>query len=666
MSDGVILAATLWLPIGDGPFATLLEALPYRKDDITSSNADSYIRFADEGGFAVLRLDLRGTGSSGGIITDEYADQERADLRETMQWIADQPWSTGRVGMFGTSYSGFNSLHMACDDAPHLGAIAAMYATDDRYTDDVHYMGGVLRALDLIDYPLYMVAMNALPPVPSEWVANGNTTEWFDEWLRRIDDTPPWLLGWLRAGVTDAQWRRGSVRLGPGGEGYERITCPTMLIAGWADGYRNNTFRTATELARNGTPWRLLAGPWVHKDPSVARPGPNIDCDRELIAFFDEHLRGGPPSSSTAAQIFVRFPTPPAPDLAMHNGVWREADTWPPAGLHHRTLAIEPTKAFDAVTVDAVDAVAAAGDAIDVVAAAGDVGMAAWNSCGGGLPWGQPLDQRADNARSLTYDWTHDHPAEMIGNPVVSLRVASSASVGHLSVKLCDVAADGTSTLITRSMLDLTHLGCWPSDPYGTPGNEPASLQPGQWYDVAVEFEATTWALLPGHRLRLAIAGTDWPNCWPPSEPFTLSVQRASVRVTLPLVDLPACTHPFGPGPGPSDTEADGVEWRYEHDVLGRESRVHTRYGGPYDGVPGISVEDLYAGSVGISVHDIANGWVRGNSRLRLNLPEATCTTESTLQITSDVDAFHVQLTLRAEHNGELLRERSWTEALPR
>ncbi len=649
MSDGTILAASLWLPAGDGPFATLLEALPYRKDDITSSYADSYVRFADEGRFAVLRLDLRGTGSSGGIMTDEYADQERADLRETMQWIADQPWSTGRVGMFGTSYSGFNSLHMACDDVPQLGAIAAMYATDDRYTDDVHYMGGVLRALDLIDYPLYMVAMNALPPVPAEWVANGNTIDWIDEWKQRIHDTPPWLLGWLRAGVTDDQWRRGSVRLGPDGAGYERISCPTMLIAGWADGYRNNTFRTVAELSRNGTPWRLLAGPWVHKDPSTARPGPNLDCDRELMAFFDEHLRGGPASCTVPAQIFVRYPTPPAPDLAMHNGIWREADTWPPADMRRHTLSV-----------------ADAGDIVDTIAAAGDVGMAAWNSCGGGLPWGQPLDQRTDNARSLTYDWSHDQVREVLGNPTVTLRVASSAAVGHLSVKLCDVAPDGTSTLITRAMLDLTHLGCWPSDAFGTPGREPAPLQPGEWLDVTIELEATTWALVPGHRLRLAIAGTDWPNCWPPNEPFTLSVQRSSVRVGLPVADLPATTHSFGSGPGPSEHEADDVEWRYEYDVLTRESRVHSGYGGPYDGNAGISVVDRYEGSLGISVPTIATGWARGTSRLQLDLPEGSCVAESTLRVTSDATAFHIQLSLRAEHDGVLLAERSWSETLPR
>ena len=181
-SDGTRLACTLYLPEGDGPFATLLEALPYRKDDITSSYADSYVRFVREGGFAVLRVDLRGTGNSGGVAEDEYPDIERADLRTVIEWAAAQHWSNGKVGMFGTSYSGFNSLHMAMEGVPELGAVCATYATDDRYTDDVHYMGGTLRALDLIDYPLYMVAMNASPPTPAVW-----GDDWVDEWRRRID-----------------------------------------------------------------------------------------------------------------------------------------------------------------------------------------------------------------------------------------------------------------------------------------------------------------------------------------------------------------------------------------------------------------------------------------------------------------------------------------------
>ena len=331
---GTPLCADLYLPDGEGPFAALLEALPYRKDDVTDSYRETYDRMV-EAGFAVCRLDLRGTGSSGGIATDEYPDVERADLCAVIEWLGAQPWSTGRVGMFGTSYSGFNSLHMAAEGVPALGAVVATYATDDRYTDDVHYCGGVLRAVDLIDYVLYMVAMNALPPVPALWGGG-----WQAEWRRRIDETPPWLLEWLRDQVDGSVWRRGSIRLGPNGAGYERISCPTMLVAGWADGYRNNTFRTVERLA---VPWRLLAGPWSHRDPAKAatRPEHRRRCRADRVlrrapsrrGAVDHHPWPGvrPPSDGTGARSrpprrrVARAPGLAAPGPGMARALGRRA-----------------------------------------------------------------------------------------------------------------------------------------------------------------------------------------------------------------------------------------------------------------------------------------------------------------------------------------------------
>lgn len=645
VEGGATLAGTLYLPTTDGPFATLLEALPYRKNDVTASYVDSYHRFAIEGRFAVLRIDLRGTGNSSGVAEDEYPDIERRDLRTAIEWAAGQSWSNGKVGMFGTSYSGFNSLHMAMEGIPQLAAIAAMYATDDRYTDDVHYMGGVLRALDLIDYPLYMIAMNALPPTPAVFGEG-----WEAEWQQRLEHNEPWLLEWLRHPQPDAMWRRGSVRIGPGGAGYERMSCPVLLIAGWADGYRNNTFRAIEHLPE----WQLIAGPWAHKDPSVARPGPNIDCDRELMRFFDQHLRGGPSASTAPARIFVRRPTPPQPDLVLHEGHWVGATEWPPPASEVITFQVEN-----------------ADDAVAVLHAQGDVGVTAWNSCAGGLPWGQPGDQRIDNARSITFDWPLTVEQMVLGTAEVALQVRSSAPVGHVSAKLCDVAPDGTSTLITRTMLDLAQRGVWPSDPYGVVGAAPQPVVPDEWMDVALQFEATTWTLLPGHRLRLAIAGTDWPNCWPPAQPFTLGVRTASVRLMVPTMpSLPSAADTFAAGGHPGD-EAEGVEWRHETDVLGREARVHTRYGGPYEGTHGTKIVDLYEGSLGISTVDLSNGWAKGRSRYDLTfvLPDGTtteCTTEARLDVRSDREWFHVDITLTATRDGEPFGERTWSERLPR
>lgn len=640
--DGERLAGTLYLPDGPGPFAALLEALPYRKDDVTESYRSTYERYVGDG-FAVLRLDLRGTGSSTGIATDEYPDVERSDLRTAIEWLADRSWSSGRVGMFGTSYSGFNSLQMAVEGVPQLGAIVATYATDDRFTDDVHYCGGVLRALDLIDYPLYMISINALPPVPAVFGSG-----WRDEWRRRIDDTPAWLPEWLQHPVDGPTWRRGSVRLGPGGAGYERMSCPTMLIAGWADGYRNNTFRVVEQYVRNGLPWRLLAGPWVHKSPENARPGPNVDDDVEVIAFFDEHLRGGSGSGAAPGQVYVRRPVAPQPDLVFHPGVWRDLDTWPPPGL--RIVEFRPAR-----------------PTVETHVVRGDVGVAAWNSCGGGLPWGQPLDQRDDNARSIVCDWPIDTPAEVIGNAGVALRVRSDQVYGQVSVKLCDVFPDGTSALISRGMLDLAHVGCWPADAGGQVGARPRPLVPGDWIDVQIGFEATTWTLQPGHTLRLAIAGTDWPNCWPPPGPVTLEVDQAATVVSLPVVDgLPPSEHAFVPGTGPGADEAEGVEWRIEHDVLERETRVTTRYGGSYEGSHGALVTDDYRGRLGVSTIDPALAWATGSASFEIRWPEATVRTESTLLIRSDRDRFEVELELVVHDGGVEFARRRWSTSFDR
>ena len=131
---------------------------------------------------------------------------------------------------------------------PALHAIAPIYASDDRYTDDVHYMGGALKALDLVDWVLYMVACNALPPVPAVYGYG-----WREEWARRVDGVDPWLLRWFEQQADGPYWRHGSVR-----PDYSRITCPTMIVAGWADGYTNIALRGFEELS---CPKRVLLGP---------------------------------------------------------------------------------------------------------------------------------------------------------------------------------------------------------------------------------------------------------------------------------------------------------------------------------------------------------------------------------------------------------------------
>jgi hypothetical protein len=641
LPDGTRLAARLWLP-EERPAAVLLEALPYRMDDLTASYSSEYERLCREGGFAVARVDLRGTGSSEGIAVDEYPPQEQADLAEVIAWLASQEWSTGRVGMYGTSYSGFNSIQMAIERPPALGAICAIYATDDRYTDDVHFTAGALRALDLVDYVLYMAALTVLPPVPSVF-GDG----WRDEWVRRIDGSEPWLLRWVEEQLDGPYWRHGSLR-----PGYQRVACPTMLVGGWADGYRNNTFRTFEALR---CPKRLLIGPWSHMSTATSLPGPHIDLVPELVRWFGRWLRDDENGvdEDPPIQVFVRHSTRPEPDLAELRGEWRQEPGWPLERA--RVNALQPDLAEGA----------------DELPIEGDVGTSAWISCAGQLPWGQPSDQREDDARSLCYEWgPFEEPVEVLGHAILSARVASSVPVAYLSAKLCDVFPDGTSALVTRGLLNLAHRDS---------SVAPEPLDVGRPEAIRIELEATSWLFEPGHRIRLALAGADWPNIWPPPRAGVLTIDRASLELAVPVMEgPPPVAEPpvFTPAPGkdphaPDETGGQPTVWRIERDVLGRETRCVVSHGADYEAEEGARVEERYEGAVGVSTLDPGAAWARATARYVIRWPEADCATEARLELRSDADAYHVVVDVVAEElGGEGVgigrRERHFERTIPR
>jgi predicted acyl esterase len=611
----------LWLP-QELPAPCLIEALPYRKDDITASYADHYERLVVEGGYAVCRVDLRGSGSSGGVASDEYPETEIPDLRDVIDWVLSNDWCAGTVGAFGTSYSGFNSLHLAASGIPELGAVCAFYSSDDRYTDDVHYTGGSLRAIDVVDYVTYMVAMNALPPVPAVWGAG-----WMEEWRRRIDATPPWVSGWLDNPLDNETWRRGSIRTGPAGEGYERITCPVMLVGGWADGYRNNTFRTVEHMP---VPWRLLVGPWGHQDPGVARPGPNIDVVPEMIAWFDHHLRGTA-ATWEPVQIYVRRHQRPEPDADHAAGRWVDAPEWPTPGSRPARSQL--------------------GSGITVVPGETDVGIDGWISCAGSLPWGQPLDQRADNARSWLVDWPIDDDVAFAGNAAVHLRIRSDGPRGWISAKLCDVAPDGRSMLITRGYLDLSHRESWPVN-CNAHADAPRPMQAGEWTDVTLELEATAHEGLADNRLRLALATADWPNIWPPGDNATIEVDLDHSWLELPAVALAEFGEPTfarGAGPQPAD---DGVVWEIRRDVLARRSEVRTGYGGTYRGRHGSVISDRYEGTAWVDTASVGVAGAEGRAAFEIGWPEAEVTSNCRVRVTSTPRQFDLEIDLQTTLDG--------------
>ncbi len=147
LADGTRLGVRLWLPDGaeQRPVPVVWEYLPYRKrdgvrkrDDATALNLAPY-------GIAFARVDVRGTGDSDGVITDEYSPAELRDGVECVAWLARQSWCSGSVGMRGISWGGINCLQIAAMAPPALKAIMPMGCVDNRYMGDAHYIISTIK-----------------------------------------------------------------------------------------------------------------------------------------------------------------------------------------------------------------------------------------------------------------------------------------------------------------------------------------------------------------------------------------------------------------------------------------------------------------------------------------------------------------------------------------
>jgi uncharacterized protein len=290
-----------------------------------------------------------------------------------------------------------------------------------------------------------------------------------------------------------------------------------------------------------------------------------------------------------------------------------------------------------------------------------DVGRAAWISCAGHLPFGQPGDQRSDDAWSLAYDWPLDRELEVLGHPRLTVRVGASAPVAFLSAKLCDVFPDGTSALVARGFLNLTRR--WSL-------TDPEPLRPGVTEPVELELDAASWVFPAGHRLRLSLAGSDWPNLVPPPGPVTLTVERAGSALTLPVL--------AGPGPGPPPTLAaprpsaraapadPPAVWRVVRDVLGRRTEAEIDHGGRTELAEGAVLVERYRGTVGVALDQPGVTWARGSAEYRIEWPEATVDTRARLDLRGDVEAFEVRVDLEAREGDELRWTRTWHRRIPR
>jgi hypothetical protein len=525
LADGTRLAARIWMPEGADadPAPAVLEYLPYRKDDGTASaDALRHPYFAGHG-YAAVRVDIRGTGDSDGILCDEYLAQEQDDALEVIAWLAAQPWCSGAVGMIGYSWGGFNGLQVAARRPPALKAVISGCSTDDRYLDDCHYMGGCLLGSDMLKWASWMRGYNALPPDP-RFVGD----RWREMWLERLDKTPHYVEAWLSHPRRDAYWKQGSIA-----EDYGAVEAAVFLFGGWADAYTNAIPRMLEHLT---CPRAGLIGPWAHGMPYNTAPGPAVGFLQECVAWWDRHLKGMPNEVDEwpLLRAWMQEPAPARTFYAVRPGRWIAEDRWPPMSIVPRDLVLSAGGAL-------VPAARARDGVLRIVGdeRCGEM-QGVW--CANGLADELPDEQSVDDRRSLLFDTPPlETRLELLGFPELTLELSADRWTAQIAARLCDVGPDGTSTLLSWGMLNLTHRESH---------EFPEPLELGRAYTVSFRLNALGQAVDAGHRLRLALSPTYWPSMWPPQHPAALTVYAGlASRLRLPVrmpqpVEIPVA--PFG------------------------------------------------------------------------------------------------------------------------
>ncbi|GHA18898.1 peptidase S15 [Devosia pacifica] len=650
MSDGTRLAARIWMPENaeDDPVPAILEYIPYRKNDKTLERDKARAPWMAAQGYAYVRLDLRGTGESEGVMKDEYTPLELQDGCEAIAWLAEQDWCDGGVGIVGISWGGFNGLQLAALRPRALKAVVTICSTDDRYADDIHYMGGTMLS-DQLSWASIMFGINTLPPDP---VHVGE--RWRDMWKQRLDGSGLWLKTWLEHQTRDEFWKHGSVC-----EDFSDIQVPVYAVSGWADGYCRSVFRLVENLKG---PVKGIVGPWAHKYPHLGEPGPAIDWLTEETRWWDQWLKGTDTGimDEPPLRLFLQDHAEPKSHYEHRDGHWITEPAWPSPDVTRTRFALGADGSLAQAENAAHD-----GPALDIRSPLW-VGVNGGKWCSYAHPGDQPGDQRRDDAGSLVFETTPlKSDLAMVGDAELELSVSADKPVAQVAVRLSDIAPDGAATRVSYGLLNLTHRDSH---------EHPQPLEPGQDYTVKIPFKHVAQIFSAGHRIRLSISSSYFPIAWPTPEPVTLSVRPGRSALNLPLRD--GVPEPAAEFAQPRAGEPLSVtfhqppesEWHVLEDRGTGRVTVEVR---DHEGAAVIDEHGFFHSAEGRESYSVlpddpgsASGEVSWEHQMRREGWSIRTVTETLL--TSDVEAFHVTAHLRAWEGDALIKEKAWTISVPR
>ncbi|MEI6048492.1 MAG: CocE/NonD family hydrolase [Bacteroidota bacterium] len=510
MSDGVTLYADVYLPAAPGRYPTIVSSTPYGVQ--RDGSHEMFVRFAQHG-YAVVFFDVRGRYESEGEW--EPFRNEAKDGYESIEWAAVQPFSNGKVATYGGSYGGHNQWAAASRNPPHLVAAFPSLASTNIYANWIT-MGGAFRLS--FNYGWGVVRMPNRIMLPQYWHTESYMPEnqKYDNVLMHLplkdmdmafEGSPvQHYRDWLKHESYDEYWRAISDE-----ERFDKIAVPTQTLGGWFDiflmgtinGYTGMKNHGATPEARDGA--RMIIGPWGH-GPTQSfggidfTPAAMLDMFQFHLRFYDFYLKGMKTGidSEKPVQLFY-----------MGINKWRGESDWPVPGTEYREMYLNSNGAANSVrgngTLTLTKPTTTISDTY-YYDPLNPVPTTGGNNCCGTPTSAGPFDQRSVERREDVLVYTSEYLTDSltIAGPVrMKLYASTDGSDTDWMIKLIDVYPNDYSMPVSEGILRARFMNGL---------DKMKLLTPNQIYEFDIELTGTANVFLPGHRIRIDITSSNFPQ----------------------------------------------------------------------------------------------------------------------------------------------------------
>jgi len=599
-------------------------------------------------GYALVYVDARGTGGSRGKRSESWSQKEREDGYDSVEWLGEQPWCNGSVGMTGKSYLSKGLLLVASMNPPHLHAGVALSGAGDTY--DLFYPGGNMRYMMMVYVAAFMLSLDFAPAAFED-----PEGRYLDVWREHLDGNSPPFLKEIEEPVLNSRHKSNdNYLLAP------KIRTPIYFTSGWLDSVPTEVLRMYNSLPSD-VPKKVIIGPWGHFRPDLGEPGPKIDFLPEFEKWFARWLKDEKNGieSQPPITIFSRHFQAPSESLQQVAGEWLSEEDWPPRNFEGSRFYLGEKNRLSKSAPPAEDV--SNSDSLKLDAIVG-TSSGIWP----GMGWiCLPGDQKEEEAHSLVYTTEpFDHNTEIAGAPQLELFFSSDSPVVTFVAKLNLVSPLNESLQITKGILNATRASSF---------ENPIALQKDKTYKIKIALRDLAFLVPRGFRLRLMLSCSDFPEVWPTPNKGTTNIYHNSTHASslfLPIAsaarnrrvaefELPSLVE------NPTSRSGGVDNWLVSRDKLKKITSVKMGTTDEYsisEFNRGFSKSGLAANvsesSPGIGSAEAFYDWTISTRHIT--------TLKSRVHFISDEDSFHTSASISIELDGTRYFEKMWTKSVKR